>query len=91
MAMSTQTTLLMPIVVASLVTIMLAALVIPAAQAQNENMTMEEATNASLAQYPDMDENADNVTDMEEETSAIVGNVTGNMTNQNMTSGNLTS
>jgi hypothetical protein len=89
--MSTQTTLLMPIVVASLVTIMLAALVIPAAQAQNENMTMEEATNASLAQYPDMDENADNVTDMEEETSAIVGNVTGNMTNQNMTSGNLTS
>ncbi len=63
--MSTQTTLLMPIEEASLVTIMLGALVIPAAQAQNENMTMEEATNASLAQYPDMDENADNVTDME--------------------------
>lgn len=89
--MSTQTTLLMPIVIASLVTTMLAVLVIPAAQAQDENITMGEATNASLAQYPDMDENADNVTDMEEETNALVGNVTGNMTNQNMTSGNMTS
>lgn len=78
--MSTQTTLLMPIVIASLVTTMLAVLVIPAAQAQDENITMGEATNASLAQYPDMDENADNVTDMEEETNALVGNVTGNMT-----------
>jgi hypothetical protein len=89
--MSTQTTLLMPIVIASLVTTMLAVLVIPAAQAQDENITMGEATNASLAQYPDMDENADNVTDMEEETNALVGNVTGNMTSQNMTSGNMTS
>lgn len=89
--MSTQTTLLMPIVIASLVTTMLAILVIPAAQAQDENITMGEATNASLAQYPDMDENADNVTDMEEETNALVGNVTGNMTNQNMTSGDMTS
>lgn len=88
--MSTRLTLLMPIVMASLV-VMLATLVIPAAQAQNENMTMEEATNASLAQYPDMDENADNVTDMEEETTALVGNVTGNMTSQNMTFGNMTS
>jgi len=91
MAMSTQTTLLMPTVIASLVTIMLATLVIPAAQAQNENMTMEEATNASLAQYPDMDEMADNLTDMEEETNALVGNMTGNMTSQNMTSVNMTS
>lgn len=89
--MSTQTTLLMPIVIASLVTTMLAVLVIPAAQAQDENITMGEATNASLAQYPDMDENADNVTDMEEETNALVGNVTGNMTSQDMTSGNMTS
>lgn len=89
--MSTQTTLLMPTVIASLVTIMLATLVIPAAQAQNENMTMEEATNASLAQYPDMDEMADNLTDMEEETNALVGNMTGNMTSQNMTSVNMTS
>ena len=89
--MSTQTTLLMPIVIASLVTTMLAVLVIPAAQAQDENITMGEATNASLAQYPDMDENADNVTDMEEETNALVGNVTGNMTSQNITSGNMTS
>ena len=78
--MSTQTTPLMPIVIASLVTTMLAILVIPAAQAQDENITMGEATNTSLAQYPDMDENADNVTDMEEETNALVGNVTGNMT-----------
>jgi len=84
--MSTRTTLLMPVVIASLVTTMLAILVIPAAQAQDENITMGEATNASLAQYPDMDENADNVTDMEEETNALVGNVTGNMTSQNMTS-----
>lgn len=90
MAMSTRLTLLMPTVLASLV-VMLATLVIPAAQAQNENMTMEEATNASLAQFPDMDENADNVTDMEEETNALVGNVTGNMTSQNMTFGNMTS
>lgn len=88
--MSTRLTLLMPTVMASLV-VMLATLVIPAAQAQNENMTMEEATNASLAQYPDMDENADNVTDMEEETTTLVGNVTGNMTSQNMTFGNMTS
>jgi hypothetical protein len=90
MAMSTRLTLLMPAVSASLV-VMLATLVIPAAQAQNENMTMEEATNASLAQFPEMDENADNVTDMEEETNALVGNVTGNMTSQNMTFGNMTS
>jgi hypothetical protein len=81
----------MPIVIALLVTTMLAILVIPAAQAQDENITMGEATNASLAQYPDMDENADNVTDMEEETNALVGNVTGNVTNQNMTSGDMTS
>jgi hypothetical protein len=81
----------MPTVIASLVTTMLAVLVIPAAQAQDENITMGEATNASLAQYPDMDENVDNVTDMEEETNALVGNVTGNMTSQNMTSGNMTS
>jgi hypothetical protein len=90
MAMSTRLTLLMPTVLASLV-VMLATLVIPAAQAQNENMTMEESTNASLAQFPEMDENADNVTDMEEETNALVGNVTGNMTSQNMTFGNMTS
>ncbi|HYZ59963.1 MAG TPA: hypothetical protein VE544_09940 [Nitrososphaeraceae archaeon] len=88
--MSTRLTLLMPTVLASLV-VMLATLVIPAAQAQNENMTMEESTNASLAQFPEMDENADNVTDMEEETNALVGNVTGNMTSQNMTFGNMTS
>jgi hypothetical protein len=48
---------------------------------------MEESTNASLTQYPDMMEN---VTVMEEETKALVGNVTGNMTSQNMTSGNMT-
>jgi hypothetical protein len=63
----------------------------PLVQAQNnlteENITMEESTNASLTQYPDMMEN---VTVMEEETKALVGNVTGNMTSQNMTSGNMT-
>jgi hypothetical protein len=52
-----------------------------------ENITMEESTNASLIQYPDMMEN---VTVMEEETKALVGNATGNMTSQNMTSGNMT-
>jgi hypothetical protein len=87
MAMSTRITLLMPAVIASLV-IMVATLVIPAAQAQNENMTMEESTNASIAEYPDTLENG---TTMEEETYALVGNVTGNMTSQNMTSGNMTS
>jgi hypothetical protein len=57
-------------------------------QAQTENMTMEEATNASLTQYPN---NMENVTTMEEETIALVGNFTGNMTSQNMTNGNMTS
>jgi len=57
------------------------------AQAQTENMTMEELTNASLAQYPDTMENG---TTMEEETNALVGNITGNMTSQNMTYGNMT-
>jgi hypothetical protein len=35
---------------------------------------MEELTNASLAQYPDTMENE---TTMEEETSTLVGNMTG--------------
>jgi hypothetical protein len=57
-------------------------------QAQTENITMEEATNASLTQYPD---SMENVTTMEEETLSLVGNMTGNMTSQNMTNGNMTS
>jgi hypothetical protein len=32
----------------------------------------------------------ENETTMEEETSALVGNMTGNMTSQNMTNGNMT-
>jgi hypothetical protein len=86
MAMSIRTTLLIPTVVTALV-VMVAPLVIALVQAQTENMTMEELTNASLAQYPDTTENE---TTMEEETSALVGNMTGNMTGQNMTIGNMT-
>ena len=84
--MSKRTTLLIPTVVTALV-VMVAPLVIVLVQAQTENMTMEELTNASLAQYPDTMENE---TTMEEETSALVGNMTGNMTGQNMTIGNMT-
>lgn len=84
--MSIRTTLLIPTVVTALV-VMVAPLVIALVQAQTENMTMEELTNASLAQYPDTMENE---TTMEEETSALVGNMTGNMTGQNMTIGNMT-
>lgn len=84
--MSKRTTLLIPTVITALV-VMVAPLVIALVQAQTENMTMEELTNASLAQYPDTMENE---TTMEEETSALVGNMTGNMTGQNMTIGNMT-
>lgn len=90
MAMSIRATFLIPTITTAIV-IMVSPLVNVLVQAQTENMTMEEATNASLAQYPDMDENTDNVTDMEEETTALVGNITGNMTSQNMTFGNMTS
>jgi hypothetical protein len=90
MAMSTRTTFLITIAAATLL-ISFSSLMSPLVQAQNnmteENITMEESTNASLTQYPDMMEN---VTVMEEETKALVGNVTGNMTSQNMTSGNMT-
>jgi hypothetical protein len=90
MAMSTRTTFLITIAAATLL-ISFSPLMNPLVQAQNnlteENITMEESTNASLTQYPDMMEN---VTVMEEETKALVGNVTGNMTSQNMTSGNMT-
>lgn len=86
MAMSIRTTLLIPTVITTLV-VMVAPLMIALVQAQTENMTMEELTNASLAQYPDTMENE---TTMEEETTALVGNITGNMTSQNMTNGNMT-
>jgi uncharacterized membrane protein len=86
MAMSIRTTLLIPTVITALV-VMVAPLVIALVQAQTENMTMEELTNASLAQYPDTMENE---TTMEDETSVLVGNMTGNMTGQNMTIGNMT-
>jgi len=66
---------------------MVSPLVNTLVQAQTENMTMEELTNASLAQYPDTMENE---TTMEDETLALVGNVTGNMTSQNITNGNVT-
>jgi ABC-type spermidine/putrescine transport system permease subunit II len=84
--MSTRPTLLIPTVITVLL-VMVAPLVIALVQAQTENMTMEELTNASLAQYPDTMENE---TNMEEETAALVGNMTGNMTSQNMTNGNMT-
>jgi ABC-type spermidine/putrescine transport system permease subunit II len=86
MAMSKRTTLWIPTVITALV-VMVAPLVIALVQAQTENMTMEELTNASLAQYPDTMENE---TTMEDETSVLVGNMTGNMTGQNMTIGNMT-
>lgn len=86
MAMSTRITLGIPTVIAALV-VMVSPLANALVQAQTENMTMEELTNASLAQYPDTMENE---TTMEEETSALVGNMTGNMTSQNMTIGNIT-
>lgn len=86
MAMSTRITLGIPTVIAALV-VMVSPLANALVQAQTENMTMEELTNASLAQYPDTMENE---TTMEEETSALVGNMTGNMTGQNMTIGNMT-
>ena len=49
--------------------------------AQDENITMEEATNAFVAQ--------DNET-MEEATNTLLGNMSGNMTTGNMTTGNMT-
>jgi hypothetical protein len=73
MAMSTRTTLLIPTVITFLV-VTVSPLTNTLVQAQTENMTMEELTNASLAQYPDTMENE---TTMEEETSALVGNMTG--------------
>jgi len=84
--MSTRITLGIPTVIAALI-VMVSPLANALVQAQTENMTMEELTNASLAQYPDTMENE---TTMEEETSALVGNMTGNMTSQNMTNGNMT-
>jgi hypothetical protein len=90
MTMNTKTTILLPTMISSII-VMLAPLMITLVQAQTENMTMEELTNASLAQYPDTMEND---TTMEEETAALVGNttgnMTGNMTSQNMTNGNTT-
>lgn len=86
MAIGTRTTLLIPTVITFLV-VTVSPLTNTLVQAQTENMTMEELTNASLAQYPDTMENE---TTMEEETSALVGNMTGNMTSQNMTNGNMT-
>jgi hypothetical protein len=91
MTMIKRTTLLIPVVMTAFVVIvspLMNTLVL--AQTANmtiENMTMEELTNDSLAQYPDTMENE---TTMEEETLALVGNVTGNMTSQNMTNGNVT-
>jgi len=86
MIMIKRTTLLIPVVITTLV-VMVSPLVNTLVQAQTENMTMEELTNASLAQYPDTMENE---TTMEDETLALVGNVTGNMTSQNITNGNVT-
>jgi hypothetical protein len=86
--MDTKTALIIPTIISALV---VAPLVIALVQAQSENITMEESTNASLEQYPDTMEND---TSMEEETAALVGNttgnMTGNMTSQNMTNGNMT-
>jgi hypothetical protein len=96
MAMKTKTTLLMPAVVTAFI-VMVAPLSITVAQGQSENMTMEEETNATLAQdNATMEEETnallaqDNAT-MEELTNALVGNVSGNMSSQNASYGNMTS
>ena len=83
--MSTKIKLLMPAITTML--IVTVASLVAYVQAQSENMTMEELTNASLAQFPDTLENE---TSMEEETNTLVGNMTGNATSQNMTYGNMT-
>jgi hypothetical protein len=85
--MKTKTVFMMLAVITPLIVVAITQVTVTSASAQTENMTMEELTNASLAQYPDTMENE---TTMEEETSALVGNMTGNMTGQNMTIGNMT-
>jgi hypothetical protein len=85
--MKTKTVFMMLAVITPLIVVAITQVTVTSASAQTENMTMEELTNASLAQYPDTMEND---TTMEEETSALVGNMTGNMTGQNMTNGNMT-
>jgi|GEM_PF-2500986 hypothetical protein len=85
--MKTKTVFMMLAVITPLIVVAITQVTVTSASAQTENMTMEELTNASLAQYPDTMEND---TTMEEETSALVGNMTGNMTGQNMTIGNMT-
>lgn len=78
--MRTGNMLIMSAIITAFV-VVVAPLGVTAAQAQGENMTMEELTNASLLQ--------DNAT-MEELTNTLVENITGNMTIQNMTYGNMT-
>jgi sortase (surface protein transpeptidase) len=85
--MKTKTVFMMLAVITPLIVVAITQITVTSVSAQTENMTMEELTNASLAQYPDTMENE---TTMEEETSALVGNITGNMTGQNMTIGNMT-
>ena len=85
--MKTKTVFMMLAVITPLIVVAITQVTVTSVSAQTENMTMEELTNASLAQYPDTMEND---TTMEEETSALVGNMTGNMTGQNMTIGNMT-
>jgi hypothetical protein len=85
--MKTKTVFMMLTVITPLIVVAITQITVTSVSAQTENMTMEELTNASLAQYPDTMENE---TTMEEETSALVGNMTGNMTGQNMTIGNMT-
>jgi hypothetical protein len=85
--MKTETVFMMLAVITPLIVVAITQITVTSVSAQTENMTMEELTNASLAQYPDTIENE---TTMEEETSALVGNMTGNMTGQNMTNGNTT-
>ena len=57
--MSTRIALGIPTVIAAFV-VMVSPLADALVQAQTENMTMEELTNASLAQYPDTMENETN-------------------------------
>ncbi|MPZ06263.1 MAG: hypothetical protein GEU26_07575 [Nitrososphaeraceae archaeon] len=79
--MKTRTVFTMMSLIAALTAGIPALFTAASLSAQDENITMEEATNAFVAQ--------DNET-MEEATITLLGNMSGNMTAGNMTAGNMT-
>ena len=75
--MKTKTIFMMLAVITPLIVVATIQVTVASVSAQDENITMEEATNAFIAQ--------DNET-MEEATNTLLGNITaGNMTGGNMT------